>query len=309
MVSRSHQWMLRLGPTDLLSFRRGLAFWSASHRSGPKLVVIVESTDQWPIVLHMDTPHLPSFRLDGQIALVTGANRGIGRGLAEALAAAGATVAVTARSAADAELVAEELLAMGGSATGHRIDVADVDSIRTGVRSVVNQHGRIDVLVANAGLGANHPALEVDEAAWDEMMDVNLKGLFFTAQACGRHMVAQGSGRVIAVSSQASLVGIRDHVVYSASKGGVNQMVRVLALEWGALGVTVNAVAPTFIYTPGTAARLDDPTYLAGVVDRIPIGHVGEIRDVAGAVVYLASQAGAMVNGSILSVDGGWTAQ
>lgn len=257
----------------------------------------------------MDTPHLPSFRLDGQIALVTGANRGIGRGLAEALAAAGATVAVTARSAADAELVAEELLAMGGSATGHRIDVADVDSIRTGVRSVVNQHGRIDVLVANAGLGANHPALEVDEAAWDEMMDVNLKGLFFTAQACGRHMVAQGSGRVIAVSSQASLVGIRDHVVYSASKGGVNQMVRVLALEWGALGVTVNAVAPTFIYTPGTAARLDDPTYLAGVVDRIPIGHVGEIRDVAGAVVYLASQAGAMVNGSILSVDGGWTAQ
>ena len=257
----------------------------------------------------MDTPHLPSFRLDGQIALVTGANRGIGRGLAEALAAAGATVAVTARSAADAELVAEELLAMGGSATGHRIDVADVDSIRTGVRSVVNQHGRIDVLVANAGLCANHPALEVDEAAWDEMMDVNLKGLFFTAQACGRHMVAQGSGRVIAVSSQASLVGIRDHVVYSASKGGVNQMVRVLALEWGALGVTVNAVAPTFIYTPGTAARLDDPTYLAGVVDRIPIGHVGEIRDVAGAVVYLASQAGAMVNGSILSVDGGWTAQ
>jgi NAD(P)-dependent dehydrogenase (short-subunit alcohol dehydrogenase family) len=257
----------------------------------------------------MDTPHLPSFRLDGQIALVTGANRGIGRGLAEALAAAGATVAVTARFAADAEPVAEELRAMGGSATGHRIDVADVDSIRSGVRSVVNQHGRIDVLVANAGLGANDPALEVDETAWDEMMDVNLKGLFFTAQACGRHMVAQGSGRVIALSSQASLVGIRDHVVYSASKGGVNQMVRVLALEWGALGVTVNAVAPTFIYTPGTAERLDDPTYLAGVVDRIPIGHVGEIRDVAGAVVYLASQAGAMVNGSILTVDGGWTAQ
>lgn len=197
----------------------------------------------------------------------------------------------------------------GGSATGHRIDVADVDSIRAGVSSVMTHHSRIDILVANAGLGANHPALDVDEAAWDEMMDVNLKGLFFTAQACGRHMVAQGSGRVIAMSSQASLVGIRDHVVYSASKGGVNQMVRVLALEWGALGVTVNAVAPTFIYTPGTAERLDDPAYLATVVDRIPIGHVGEIKDVAGAVVYLASEAGAMVNGSILTVDGGWTAQ
>jgi NAD(P)-dependent dehydrogenase (short-subunit alcohol dehydrogenase family) len=141
------------------------------------------------------------------------------------------------------------------------------------------------------------------------MMDVNLKGLFFTAKACARLMIEHGSGRVIAMSSQASLVGIRDHVAYSASKGGVNQMVRVLALEWGPLGITVNAVAPTFIYTPGTAERLDDPEYLAAVVDRIPVGHVGEIKDVAGAVVYLASEAGAMVNGAIVTVDGGWTAQ
>ncbi len=122
-------------------------------------------------------------------------------------------------------------------------------------------------------------------------------------------MVAAGSGRIVVISSQASLVGIRDHVAYSASKGGVNQMVRVLALEWGPLGVTVNAVAPTFIYTPGTAERLDDPDYRAGVVARIPMGAVGEIRDVAGAVLYLASEAGAMVNGAVLAVDGGWTAQ
>jgi NAD(P)-dependent dehydrogenase (short-subunit alcohol dehydrogenase family) len=257
----------------------------------------------------MNSSHLPSFRLDDQVAVVTGANRGIGRGLADALAAAGATVAVTARSISAAERVADELQSAGGSATSHRVDVADVASIRSGIDSVAEQHGRIDILVANAGLGANHPALEVDEAAWDEMMDVNLKGLFFTAQACGRHMVAQGSGRVIAMSSQASLVGIRDHAVYSASKGGVNQLVRVLALEWGGSGVTVNGVAPTFIYTPGTAERLDEPAYLAAVVDRIPIGHVGEIKDVAGAVIYLASEAGAMVNGSILTVDGGWTAQ
>ena len=173
----------------------------------------------------------------------------------------------------------------------------------------MDQHQRIDILVANAGLGANHPALDVDEASWDEMMDVNLKGLFFTAQACGKHMVAQGSGRIVAVSSQASLVAIRDHAVYCASKGGVNQLVRVMAIEWGPFGVTVNAVAPTFIYTPGTADRLDDPAYLATVVDRIPVGHVGQIKDVAGAVVYLASEAGAMVNGSIVAVDGGWTAQ
>lgn len=122
-------------------------------------------------------------------------------------------------------------------------------------------------------------------------------------------MVRQGSGRIIAMSSQASLVGIRDHVVYSSTKGGVNQMVRVLALEWGPLGVTVNAVAPTFVYTPGTAERLDDPAYHSDVVARIPVGRVGEIKDVAGAVVFLASEAGGLVNGTILPVDGGWTAQ
>ena len=253
--------------------------------------------------------HLPSFRLDGQVALVTGASRGIGSGLAEALAADGATVAVAARSASDAGEVVRRIEAAGGAASGHVLDVSDVESIRAGVASVLDTHGRIDVLVANAGLGANHAALDVTEDDWDSMMDVNLKGVFFTAQACGRHMVERGSGRVVVISSQASLVGIRDHAVYCASKGGVNQLVRVLALEWGPLGVTVNAVAPTFIHTPGTAERLDDPDYLAGVVARIPVGHVGTIADVAGAVVYLASDAGGLVNGAFLPVDGGWTAQ
>ncbi len=257
----------------------------------------------------MDSEHLPSFSLAGQVALVTGANRGIGRGLVDALAAAGATVAVTSRAERDAEEVAAEVVAGGGTATAHGLDVSDVGSIRSAVDAIVDRHGRIDVLVANAGLGANHPALHVTERDWDEMMDVNAKGLFFTAQAVGHVMVAQGSGRIVAISSQASLVGIRDHAVYCASKGAVNQLVRVLALEWAPNGVTVNAVAPTFIHTPGTAERLDDPAYLAGVVDRIPIGHVGTIADVAGAVVYLASDAAAMVTGTVLAVDGGWTAQ
>lgn len=257
----------------------------------------------------MDSEHLPSFSLAGRIALVTGANRGIGRGLVDALAAAGATVAVTARTRSDADAVAAEVTAQGGRASAHELDVSDVASIRAAVDEVVQQHGHLDVLVANAGLGANHAGVDVTEADWDEMMDVNAKGLFFTVQAAGRVMVAQGSGRIVAISSQASLVGIRDHAVYCASKGAVNQFVRVLALEWAASGVTVNAVAPTFIYTPGTAERLDDPEYLAAVVDRIPMGHVGTIADVAGAVVYLASDAAAMVTGTILPVDGGWTAQ
>ncbi len=240
---------------------------------------------------------------------MTGASRGIGRGLVDALAAAGATVAVTARTYADAEAAAAEVVAAGGTASAHALDVNDVASIPGAIDEVVDRHGRLDILVANAGLGANHPALDVTERDWDEMMAVNAKGLFFTAQAAGRAMIAQGSGHVIAISSQASLVGIRDHAVYCASKGAVNQLVRVLALEWGALGVTVNAVAPTFIYTPGTAERLDDPEYRRAVVDRIPLGEVGTIADVAGAVVYLASDAGGMVNGAILPVDGGWTAQ
>lgn len=253
--------------------------------------------------------HLPSFSLSGRVAIVTGASRGIGRGLAEALGAAGAVVAVTARDQPDAKVVADAIISAGGKASAHALDVTRVDSIRDVVDTVASAHGRIDVAVLNAGLGANLPALDVDEAHWDSMMDVNLKGAFFTAQACARHMVAAGAGRIVAISSQASTVGIVDHVAYSSSKGGMNQMVRVLALEWGPLGVTVNAVAPTFIYTPGTAERLDDPNYRAGVVERIPLGDVGRIRDVAGAVIYLASEAGTLVNGSILAVDGGWTAQ
>lgn len=257
----------------------------------------------------MHSNHLPSFSLAGRVALVTGASRGIGRGLVDALAAAGAIVAVTARNIADAEAAAAEVAAAGGAATAHALDVNDVASIRGAIDQVVDRHGHLDILVANAGLGANQAALDVTERDWDEMMAVNAKGLFFTAQAAGRVMIAQGSGRIIALSSQASLIGIRDHAVYCASKGAVNQIVRVLALEWGALGVTVNAVAPTFIYTPGTAERLDDPDYRRAVVERIPIGKVGTIADVAGAVVYLASDAAAMVNGAILPVDGGWTAQ
>ena len=257
----------------------------------------------------MESAHLPSLRLDHKVVLVTGASRGIGAGLCEALAASGATVAVTSRRLDDAQAVVDPITDGGGLAVAYALDVTDMDSINSAVDGVISDHGHLDVLVANAGLGFNAPALAVTEVHWDEMMDVNLKGLFFTAQACARHMVERGSGRIVAMSSQASVVGITNHVAYSASKGGVNQMVRVLALEWGPRGVNVNAVAPTFIHTPGTAERLDDPVFLKSVVDRIPVGHVGQIKDVAGAVIYLASEAGAMVNGSILAVDGGWTAQ
>lgn len=245
-----------------------------------------------------------SFDLNGKVALVTGASRGIGYGLARSLAAAGARVAVAARTKA-------ELTPLAASIDGLAVelDVTRVSSITSAVDEVVRELGSLDILVNNAGLGQNHAALNVTEADWDELMGVNLKGLFFCCQAAARHMLHKGYGRIINMSSQASLVGIKDHAVYCASKGGVNQLTRVLALEWSAQGVTVNAVAPTFIYTPGTKERLDQPDYLAAVLARIPAGRVGTIDDVAAAVIYLASDAAGLVTGTVLPVDGGWTAQ
>lgn len=251
----------------------------------------------------------PRFDLTGQVALVTGASRGIGYGVAKAVAHAGAKVAIAARDIPLLEELASEIRQAGGEALVVPMDVRDVAQIRDGVAKVQKRFGRLDILVNNAGLGANHAAIDVTEDDWDDMMAVNLKGLFFCAQAAGKIMLQQGYGRIVNMSSQASVVGIRDHVVYCTSKGGVNQLTRVLALEWSSQGVTVNAVGPTFIYTPGTAERLDTPEYLQGVLNRLPIGHVGTITDVAGAVIYLASPAAAMVTGTILLVDGAWTAQ
>jgi len=260
-------------------------------------------------VWHTEKMNYPNYRLDEQVALVTGASKGIGADLARALADAGARVAVAARDMTALEELAGEITAGGGEAFAVEMDVSSVASIRSAVDVVAARFGRLDILVNNAGLGANHPAEDVTEADWDEMIDVNLRGLFFACQAAGRVMLAQGEGRIINISSQAGVVGIRDHAVYCASKGGVNMLTKVLALEWSARGVTVNAVAPTFIYTPGTAERLDQPEYLQGVLDRLPIGKVGTTTDVAAAVIYLASPAGGMVSGHVLLVDGAWTAQ
>jgi NAD(P)-dependent dehydrogenase (short-subunit alcohol dehydrogenase family) len=246
------------------------------------------------------------FDLAGQVALVTGASRGIGLHLTRSLADAGAIVLAGMRRPGDA---AGQFDDYGERIRPMHLDVRDVAGTRAGVDAQVSSLGRIDILVNNAGIGAEHDPLDVTEADWDLLVEANLKGAFFTTQAVARHMIPAGYGRVIMISSQASLVGLPDSAVYCATKAGLNGLVRSLAIDWAPSGVTVNAVAPTWIYTPGTAERLDDPEFLRGVLERIPAGRVGAPADVAAAVVYLASREAGLVTGTILSVDGGWTAR
>jgi NAD(P)-dependent dehydrogenase (short-subunit alcohol dehydrogenase family) len=249
------------------------------------------------------------FDLDGRIVLVTGATQGIGRELAFLLAEAGGVVVATGRSADDLAGLRGEAAERALVLDTVLLDVRQVSSIDAAVTEVVDRHGRIDVLVNNAGLGTAHRALDVTEHDFDEMMSVNLRGLFFMSQAVARVMISRGGGRIVNISSQGGVVGLPDAAVYCASKGGVNMLTKVLALEWAAHGINVNAVAPTFVYTPGTAPLLDGPGLRDQILAKIPLRQLGVPADVAGAVVYLATPASRLVTGTVLMVDGGWTAQ
>ena len=253
---------------------------------------------------------LPSMRLDGLRAAVTGAGSGIGEAVAEALAEAGADVALSEVPERMDKLdgVCRRIEAQGRAAVPLALRLPDLDSIDAFVTGAVKGMGGIDILVNNAGVNIPADALEVTEADWDLMQDVNLKGLFFLSQRVARRMKANGGGRIINVASINGVVGYYRRAAYCSSKAGVVNLTRVLALEWANLGINVNAIGPTFILTPLTQSTFDDPEQLQDLLGRIPLGRVGQPEDVVGAVVFLASPAAALVTGHTLMVDGGWTA-
>ena len=245
-----------------------------------------------------------SFQLDGKVALVTGASRGLGAGIATGLREAGATVVGTSRDSKSAAQLAEHLGTVPAV-----MDVTDVASVQASVDRVASEFGHLDLLINNAGLNIPQSVFEVDEASWDSVIDTNLKGTFFATQTAARHMVTRGEGgRIINVASQAGVVGIEERSAYGASKSGVILLTKVLAIELAQHEITVNAVAPTFISTELTRSTLEDPEWRERILSRIPLGRVGGVEDVVAATVYLASPAGAMVTGHTLLVDGGWTA-
>ncbi len=250
----------------------------------------------------MMLPRTPSFRLDGRRALVTGGSRGIGLGCAVALAEAGAHVTVAARGEAELNAAVAEMTEAGLSAEARVLDVTD----RAAVVAALDAVGPLDVLVNSAGMARHAPALETVEADYDAVMAVNAKAAFVLAQEAALRM--EGPGSIIQVSSQMGHVGGIDRAVYCASKHAVEGMTKAMAIEWGPRGIRVNTICPTFILTPLTEATFADPQKRAWIEGRIKLGRVGRVEDIMGAVVYLASDASALVTGAALIVDGGWTA-
>jgi len=249
------------------------------------------------------------FDLSGKVALVTGAAGGLGAGIAVALARRGADLVLTQRP--DGRCVDDTLAAV--SPFGHRVltvemDLRDLDQVAAGAAHILDTWSAVDILVNNAGINRPAPGLEVTPEKWDEQFGTNVRGGFFLAQHLAPAMIARGWGRVIWVSSQAGVVGIPGQPVYCATKGAVNQLVRTRGVEWAPYGITVNAICPTFVETALTRERLNQPTFNAFVMGKIPAKKLATIEDVAAAAIYLASEQAGMVNGHMLMVDGGWTA-
>ncbi len=254
---------------------------------------------------------MPSMRVDGRVALVTGAGSGIGRAVAEGLALCGADVILTEISSKleiGRQAAREIVETTGQRAIALALDLPDMQSIDLMVTEAVAQMGRVDILVNNAGIQIAKPSLEVTEADWDAVLDTNLKGAFFTAQRVAREMLNHKFGRIINMASQNGIIGYYERAAYCSAKAGMVNLTRVLAIEWAVYGINVNAVGPTFVRTPLGEKTFQNEKLYQDIISRIPLGRVGEPEEIVGAVVFLASESASLVTGHTLMVDGGWTA-
>ena len=256
------------------------------------------------------TNDFPRFDLTGQVALVTGAARGLGRAISLALAHAGADVALGLRDINTGRELAKEIEGLGRRALPLQMDMTQLDQVSRAVEDTAAQFHSLDILVNNAGVAPENPAENVREQDFDLTLAVNLKGTFFASQAAGRVMIRQDRGCIVNMSSQAGFVALPTESIYCMTKAAIAHLTKCLAVEWGRYNIRVNAVAPTFIHTPGTESALADPAFRNDVTERIAALHrIGEPMDVAGSVVFLASPAASMITGHTLLIDGGWTAR
>lgn len=250
----------------------------------------------------------PNFRLDGRVALVTGASRGIGRALALGLAHAGADVAVAARSHEALNGLVTEIESLGRRGLALELDVLDTARCRDVVAETETSLGGLDAVVNNAGMERVEDSLAVDEALWDRIIDTNLKSAFFVSQAAARVMATRHGGAILNLGSLTSAVGVPTAVPYTSSKSGLLGMTRALAAEWAARGIRVNAIGPGYFRTALTEGFFQDPAWQEAMLARIPMGRFGRLDDLIGAAVFLCSDAAAYVTGQILYVDGGYLA-
>ena len=254
--------------------------------------------------------NFPRFDLQSRTALVTGAARGLGRAISLALSHAGADVALGLRDVNSGEDLEREIQELGRKALRLQMDMSKLDQVSTAVNQAATHFGKLDILVNNAGIAPDNLAENVTEKDFDATLAINLKGTFFASQAAGRIMIRQKYGRIINMSSQAGFAALPTESIYCMTKAGIAHLTKCLAVEWGKYNITVNAVAPTFIHTPGTEEYLAVPANRADTVERIAALHrIGEPMEVAGAVVFLASDAASLITGHTMLIDGGWTAR